>query len=234
MVMTYAINPDNTLVFTGDRNATGKRDFSGAFDPEARMFMKIHGIPASARLSVNFGNAGFESSRRRTEVLDFIRKTNPTKELGCLAVFCHGLTDKIEIGFGRRHIPELVAALKSRNTAKNVLILLYCCSTGGTNANTTGDNSFADLLRDELCRQGFINCRVLAHTVSGHATRNPMKRFFDGLGSPVGGTGGQMIVSPTTQKTLFAKWRAALTQGDLRFRCGAMSVAEIHNHLLKL
>lgn len=233
--MSYVINSENTFVFTGDRNADGKRDFTGAFDPEARAFMKLYGIPLGHRLSVNFGNPGFESPKRRSQVLDFIKSTSPDKELGCVAVFSHGLTDKIEIGFGKKHVTDLVSALKSRKTAKNILVLLYCCSTGGTSANSTGDNSFADLLRDELCKQGFSDCRVMAHTIAGHATRNPMKRLFDGLGSPVGGVGGQMIVSPTTQKTLFAKWRAALTRSDLfRFKFPTMTIAEIHNYLISL
>jgi hypothetical protein len=233
--MSYVINSENTLVITGDRNAVGKRDFTGAFDPEAKLFMRLYNISSNARLQVNFGNPGFESVKRRTEVINFITNTIPNNELGCLAIFCHGLTDKIEVGFAKRHISDLVQALKARKTSKEIMILLYCCSTGGTNANSTGDNTFADLLRDALCREGFVNCRVLAHTVAGHATRNPMKRFFDGMGSPVGGTGGTMIVSPNTQKTLFAKWRAALTQADLfRFKFVTMSIADIHTHLLRL
>lgn len=233
--MTHSINSENTIIITGDRNAVGKRDFTGAFDPEAKLFMRLYNIPAASRLSVNFGNPGFESPKRRAQVLSFIQSFNPNVELGCVSIFCHGLTDKIEVGFGKRHITDFVQALKSRKTAKNILVLLYCCSTGGTSANSSGDGSFADLLRDELCRQGFTDCRVMAHTVAGHATRNPMKRFFDGMGSPVGGVGGTMIVSPTTQRALFAKWRAALTLPDLfRFKCATMSIANIHAHLLKL
>jgi len=243
----YTIASNSCLVITGDRNASTRNDFTRAFDPEAKAFMKLYNIPSDRRLKVNLGNAGFESPKRRKEVLDFITShsmvsssvQNKVSHLQTLAFFCHGLNLKLEVGFGKKHIPELVQAILRVQPAKNLLVLLYCCSTGDDgdkDTNDNGDGSFADALRDELCKNGLVNCRVVAHTVSGHATYNPMKRFFDGLGSPVGGMGGQMIVSSVSNKSLFAKWRIALKDNKslFRFRCVTMSIAEIHKTLISV
>jgi len=107
--------------------------------------------------------------------------------------------------------------------AKPLHVVLWCCSTGKPGDGTAdkeaasgapgGDNGFADKLRDELCAIGLTWCRVYAHTTDGDCTRNPNVRVFEGLGSPVGGVGGEWIVPPPStgiKSALWATWRDAL------------------------
>lgn len=225
------LQPGFTLCFTGDRNAPNKpADYTGAFLPECLAFMKLHVIDAvKNHLKVNLGNV---EPKRKEEVLSFIERRSIEEGRGpnTLAIFCHGLQNKIQLGFSKFNVDELSKLLRKLHgpAEDKITILLYCCSTA--NGGLGGDGGFADSLRDSLCGHGFTNCRVMAHVVSGHTTKNPTKRLFEGLGSNVGGTGGIYILKPGT--SLFPKWRAKLANTDLRFRCGFMSIAEIHAELV--
>lgn len=220
----------HAFVFTGDRNQ-GKPDFVGAFDPEAKAFMKLHKIPAECRLRVDLGKS---EQGRRKQVVDFVTDlTNKGYRTNSFAFFCHGFANRVELGFKIANIPALVdLAIKSVG-ADNIgttgvfTTALYCCSTG-SGSGKDGDNGFADKLRDALCAAGFIDCVVDAHVTAGHTTMNSMKRRYWGMGSPSGGVGGIWICAP--KSTLWAKWRRAL-QTDFRFRFPYMSIAEIHTYL---
>lgn len=221
----------NALVFTGDRNAPDKpADYTGAFLPEALAFMRHHGISTSNHLRVDLGKV---ENVRRQQVYDFIRrKTTEFGVINSYVFFCHGLTRKIQLGI---RIPDLE---NFANLVKNsagpgataVTIALYCCSTGD-GPGVGGDNGFADLLRDALCKVGLVNSVVMAHVVSGHTTKNSQKKLFEGRGSPVGGTGGTWIVAPKSE--LSKKWRTAVTgTSSLRFRVPFMTIEEIHKELV--
>ena len=216
-----------SFVFTGDRNST-KPDFVGAFDPEAKLFMKRWNIPAECRLKVNLSK---NEQARRKQVLDFIedlRVKGYTTD--SFAFFCHGFANRIELGFKIANVPQLVNAAKSVSTpGSNIFTIpLYCCSTGD-GPGKEGDNGFADKLRDALCQVGFTNCVVDAHVTAGHTTQNSMKRRYMGMGSPVGGVGGVWIVAPGT--TLVKKYKVALKTNQ-RFEFPYMSIGEIHTTLL--
>jgi hypothetical protein len=117
------------------------------------------------------------------------------------------------------------------------VVALYCCSTGAASsadayAEFGGDGGFADRLRDALCVAGGVHCTVDAHTTAGHTTMNPYVRRFEGRGSRVGGVGGFDLVSPKSGD-LWRRWRRALRETSLRYRFPVMSVAEIHDWLLR-
>lgn len=217
------------FVITGDRNSGLKKDFTGAFDPEARKFMALHNIPAECRLKVDLSK---NEGTRKKQVLDFIADLKAKGyETNHIAIFCHGFTARIEVGFRIANVRELVDALKSvRNPSEYCGFILYCCSTGG-GPGKDGDNGFADKLRDTMCQAGEVDCVIEAHVTAGHTVTNPNKRRYMGMGSAVGGTGGTWIVGPNT--ALWRKWRNAL-QTDFRFQFHYMTIAQIHDYLINL
>lgn len=210
------------------------RDASTVFKPEAERFAALHGIEVRG-----FDNRpGYDVRRReiRAMLAGF-----PLGELDCVAFFCHGWKTGIQAGWSTRNIGDLSQAISDAGTHA-VAVPLYCCSTGGDlpgtgakvgtkgEASTGGDGGFADQLRDRLCVAGDTRCRVLGHTVPGHATRLPYVREFPGNGSPVGGTGGTWLVAPGS--ALWRKWTAALQgKGTMRLRFPFLSAAEIHREL---
>lgn len=224
-------NSKNTICLTGDRNAVGKNDYTGAFLPECKAFMSCWNL--SVHKKINLAN---NNTKRKDELFKEIRefaKTEGTPEV--IAIFCHGLSKSIQFGLTNSNVKEFAALLRELHGPYNteVAVILYCCSTGtsavGTgSSNQNGDGGFADALRDALCKEGFVDCRVMGHSESGHTTRNPTKRFFDGQGSSFGGNGGQWIVAPKTSH--FSKWRDLL-KTDARFKVPFMTIAEIHNLL---
>jgi len=107
-----------------------------------------------------------------------------------------------------------------------VMMLLYACSTGDDpdddpdTAPGSGDDSFADWCRDELCALRAWFCRVMAHTTAGHTTVNPMVKFFDGTGGPGPGVGAPMVFDPGSVE--FRKWnkmlKGEIASNEMRFR----------------
>lgn len=223
----------NVCVLVPTTNAAGKRDVTGAFEPEARRY---------ARLMRGMGHTVSEhrvdNTRamrvRRKQALSALGQAATTAPLDVIALFCHGWRNGVQHGFTRATLDELVTLPLSNE----VLFVLYCCSTGQDTrtrniaAPGVGDRSFADTLRDKLCVAQRTDCRVVAHTTVAHTTKNPHVLFFEGLGSPVGGLGGLAPVTPT--HALWRRWKNALrTDDDFRFRFPAMTVAEIHTELLQ-
>ncbi|UJR81505.1 hypothetical protein [Sandaracinus amylolyticus] len=203
------------LAFTGDRNRPGKKDWSGAFAPEALRFAgharDVARIPLDAT-----------ASDMRMLISASIRSAGPS----IVGFFCHGLTRRIELGFDMGTVDELAAALAEVGCSR---VALYACSTG-SGKGPGGDGGFADALRDAMCRAGLVDARVLAHETAGHATQNPRKRFFDGMGSPVGGVGGYWIVEPGS--SLWKPWTRRLREdADFRLTLVEMCVGEIHREL---
>jgi hypothetical protein len=135
-----------------------------------------------------------------------------------IAFFCHGYSNGIQFGIRSNDsilwwkfvesICECARGSVSSQMAGSPNVLLYACSTGTDpdgNPDTapgSGDNSFADRLRDSICWSGGYYCRVVAHTTTGHAWHNPNVKIFDGNGSPYGGVGSSLLFSnPTMIKT---------------------------------
>lgn len=224
------------IAFAPQHNTGTKKDATGAFQPEMVRWITHIKDQGDTNWINHVINNRLSAAEMRADVIKHISEFKPDR----IAFFCHGWKTGIQFGFGMKHVKELAKtiieadqigadlAAISGGRMHAPIITLFCCLTA--DGPIDGDGGFADRLRDELCIAGAVNCRVDAHTTAGHTTRNPNVRRFDGLGSPVGGMGGQHIVAPGS--ALWARWVKALKTGDLRFRFSAMEVAEIHEELV--
>lgn len=237
------------LIIRGQTDTPGKKDYTRVFLPESEAYSKSSHIDTPEILSFN-NRLPFAKRLQPLlkEILSFDDE-NVSQTLETLTFFCHGWSTGIQAGVTIGNLPKFLDALeKSFQVVSDIQVNLYCCSTGddpqdnskqaaGTpNQNKTefnvGDNSFADAFRDLLCQRNYRNCKVVAHTTAGHATQNPYAVFFEGAGSPVGGTGGQMPVTPKMGK-LWKTWKRLLRgKTTFRFDYPFMNIAEIHEHLI--
>lgn len=217
----------SAIVFTPDRNTPGRKDYTGAFQPEARAFARQHGLECTRIVPIDVSKPGYD---RRRHVLAQLGE-RAGDEIDVVAFFCHGLRSGLhQLGFGLQQVTELAHAIARAAPMPRATVALYACSTGG-GPGPGGDGGFADKLRDALCVAGCVQCEVTAHDRAGHTTRLPYVRRFSGLGSPVGGTGGTWVVAPGSP--LWRAWRRALAgKGDLRLRFPMMSIGDIHRELL--
>ena len=197
-----------TLVLTADRNTIGRHDWVGAFDPEARAFMDVHGgvrvqIPQALTARCRFEAALRAVEEHRPDVV---------------AYFGHGLRRQLpQLGMGLHEAAAFGAAIAANATGARVV--LYACSAAdGTGPG--GDGGFCDALRDALIGLGAVSSQVDGHSNGGHTTRNPYVRRFNVRTN----VGGDWIVAPGTP--LWARWRAAL-MGPMRFRYPFLTAAEI-------
>lgn len=227
--MSELIAGHRVIVFAPEHNSGSKRDATGAFQPEARAFAARHGVPAEQ--VVLFDNHMAKKHIRENVLLNIGILEKPPLTV---AFFCHGWRTGVQCGFDLGTVADLAQALSG---TRHIIVALYACSTaqgadGGEDAGMPGgDGGFADRLRDELCRAGAVDCQVDAHSTAGHTTRNPYVRRFQGMGSPYGGVGGYMVVSPA-KKPLWNAWRTMLRDTGLRYDFPFMPVADIHRWLL--
>ncbi len=240
-----------TLIITPSSNTPGKKDYTGAFLPESVAYQKFiernRGYPSTVRFD---NTLPFE--KRSKKLLTDIEESGEITNIRQVAIFCHGWSDGIQAGFTRKTVKKLITSLNldpdrgRLNT--DVRFALYCCSTGADpqddddeapgrsifdehdNGIGVGEGSFADALRDELCKVGCLDCKVSAHTTAGHTTMNPHVIFFEGLGSTIGGVGGLMPVPPGHK--LWKRWVKEL-KTDFRFEYPEMTVGNIHEILLE-
>jgi hypothetical protein len=220
------------LIITPDRN-TKKSDYTGAFKPEALAYQKKWGGTI-----VTF-DASASMAKRKKAVLRAIEDAAKDSVIDHIAFFCHGWSSGIQAGFVNKEVTELAKALAEHGGADDGKVALYCCSTGsdpqddsmaapGTakdDSGNPGDGSFADRLRDALCKEGYADCSVFAHRTAGHTTQNPNVIIFEGTGSLFGGYGGVMPITPKNKKA-WAAWVKKL-KTPYRFEVPYMTVAEI-------
>jgi hypothetical protein len=204
------------IAFVGDRNAPGKRDWSGAFLPEATKFAAFYGGTV-VRIPLDATKAW-----QRDAMITALRKAKIGYD-PVVGIFCHGFTRRIELGFDLTTVGSLARELAKVGAMD---VGLYTCSTGA-GKGPGGDGGFADGLRDALCAEKAVECRVVAHVTPGHATMNPHKRFFHGLGSTVGGVGGVDVLTPTSKH--WRAWRARLRdpKDTLRYLLPRLDFAQI-------
>lgn len=209
-----------------------RNDYGGAFRPEAQAFARLHTVPPHAVYQIDISR---DYAQRRAQSLECIRSARARygAPIECVALFCHGWKNGVQIGWLRAHARE-VARVLAETCARDVRVPLYCCLTGASIVRGAigGDGGFADTLRDELCKAGVVDCVVDAHDRKGHTTRNPYVVRFRGQGSPTGGQGGAWIVAPKTD--LFRVWDHKIETTDLRFRFPFLSTAQIHAEVLGL
>lgn len=156
------------------------------------------------------------------------------KPLDGVAIFCHGWSGGIQIGFGGRgrDVRNLAQALSPEGAARNQVlrVVLYACGAGGgeneghawrslyehdgpcraalrAGREPALDNTdcFAAQLRDELVGMGQL-CTVDAHADVGHSYRNPNVRRFDGTSLTYAHQRGQWIHRPGDD--IDARWEA--------------------------
>lgn len=225
------LSESRVLAFVPKHNSHGKRDVTGAFLPEAKRF-----VAAAASGSVVTIDNHLTFARRRRAVLAELGKPEHSANLDAVAFFCHGWISGVQLGFGMRSVRQLAEGLGWVAASDFLVVPLYCCSTGDDpeddplSAAGTGDGSFADKLRDNLCAEPVAYNRVVAHSTVAHTTRNPMVLFFDGMGTPDGGVGGYAPVLPSSAN--WGAWKRGLRGAtDLRFRFPFMTVGDIHAEL---
>jgi len=213
----------NIIAFAPQYNTKGRKDATGAFQREAKAFMRLHGAKGLGLFLVDNHRCDFEM---RDQVLYAIR-SEPF--IDTVAFFCHGLSKSIQFGFDTLNVDVLAKTLEERETSR---VVLYACNAAG-GPGVGGDGGFADLLRDAMCRAGAISCQVDAHTTAGHTTRNPYVRRFEGRLSPVGGVGGYYLVEPKSK--LWRPWVRAMKddKNTLRYEFPFMQVGQIHERLVK-
>jgi len=219
--------PRRILAFHGRFDRPGRKDVTYAFEPECEKLCSAVG-DGKAQVHVINNRQPFAGRRRDTLAALGRAAKSPGAPFDTVAFFCHGWKHGMELGFNRANVGKLAAAIWKVSQNSLVNVPLYLCSAGGGPQN--GALSFADALRDALCQAGATYCRVTAHSTVAHTTKNPHALFFDGMGSPAGGTGGYHVVAP--RSALWKPWIRALRGTDLRFRYPFMTVAEIHAELL--
>ncbi|MBS7615482.1 hypothetical protein KEJ18_07135 [Candidatus Bathyarchaeota archaeon] len=213
-------------IFVPLYDVQGKKDATRVFQPEAQRFEQFTGRNG-LQPEIGVINNKMPQSKMTDAVLTLIQGFKP---LSAVAFFCHGTSRKIQLGFDLNNVSKLANAIAEDNNT-DIKVILYCCLTG-SGTGTGGDGGFADKLRDCLCCSGATSCRVVAHTTAGHATRNPFVRFFEGMGSKTGGTGGYYPVEPKSK--LWQAWIKKLKEdSEFRFKFPFMAIEDIHSELMQ-
>jgi hypothetical protein len=228
------------------RYNTTKPDATGAFIPEAKFFCRRWKKDEADICYVN--NKLPKSCHREGNVAeDFLDQMedvqrNSRSPIAVWAMFMHGYTHGTQFSIrspGHPHFDseyqkayERFISIISEHPAP--VVILYACSTGDDpdgdpdTAPGSGDGSFADYVRDDLCKKGSVFCRVFAHTTAGHTTVNPNIKILDGQGFADGGVGGELLAVPGTKE--FRRLRVLL-EGNLRFRIPFMTISSIRARL---
>jgi hypothetical protein len=176
---------ERILLLTPDRNSPPKKDYTGAFKPEALLLAKAYKavsvsivevpVPVVDPTSLTIGSSdkqrGFEEAAAKT--IAAVGSGKWTR----IVMLCHGWATGIQFGFRTtkqrgRDAANLEALIAVCRASPLQSITLFACSAGDEPASEktspgTGDNSFADYLRDAL------GCFVISHWSVGHSTRNP-------------------------------------------------------------
>lgn len=208
----------NAIVFLPDRNRLERKDYSGAFRPEATRLAKLHGLASSQVIEVPIRLA---AQGQRAWVVNALRTVGALGgPLDLVAFLCHGERRWLQLGVpSLDEVPELAQAIAAASSP-SVRVVLYACHTAEAGeGGVGGEGGLADRLRDELMLAGAVSCWVDAHEKAGHTTRNPYVRRFE-----AGRTeGGLWLVEPKGPK--WARWDERLhdEEDPLRFCYPVMS-----------
>lgn len=236
------MQPKRILILRAGFNSHGKKDVTWAFKPEAARFLKSV-CTADSKIVAIDNRKPF--AQRQAEVVKVFRAADQeVTPYDGVAFFCHGWKTGIQLGFKNRDVALLADWVHTLCEHSFPYVPLYCCSTGGDvrskklrrTSPGTGDNSFADLLRDALCEEIAADGlapypRVFAHETVAHTSKNPRVRVFDGMGSSEGGVGGYRPIK--VGGIYWKAWKRELREheGDFRFRVPFMDVPDIEAEL---
>jgi hypothetical protein len=211
-------------------NTKGRRDATGAFQPEAKRFLKYHKQSFDNLFLIDNKQTRAKMRKQVLKILRSLHCSNP-----CIAFFCHGYRLGIQFGFCVGHAGSLARAITKLNP---VSVVFYSCDVARDRDRSRrdditdtigGDGGFADVVRDEFAAAGARwGMNVDGHTTPGHTTRNPFVRRF-AVESTDGGRGGYYIVS-RKQKKLWSKWRQEL-KTDFRFMYPILPTTAILDYL---
>lgn len=216
------------LVLAPLYDTPGRKDASGAFQPEARKFVALNQLAATVAL---FDSNRALADRRYESARHLSRQT----DLDVVALFCHGWKDGVQAGWTTKNVGDLgdLLALACKPSA---VVALYCCDTGrdadtdrkdDAQAGPGGQGGFADLLVDRLRSRGWAG-RLFGHTTAGHTSTNPNVRIWGEWGSSYGWADGEWLVEPGAP--IWKRWRKAM-QGDLRLTFPFQTIAQITSGL---
>ena len=237
----YTIEPSLTLVFAPMYNTGKKKDATGAFQPEAKRFCEYHGIDKENLILIDNKKPKY---MQKAAVLDRIADEGPGS-IDSLVFFCHGFRSGFQFGFKLKDANDLAACVEDSTIDYEFddvgpSLIFYSCDMArdldrdrdDDTQEFGGDGGMADTIRDALCVHGMVNCRVVAHSTTGHTDKNPYAKFFDGQGSPIGGVGGQMPVS--RKSPLWKSWVHNLRKSKtFRFAFPYMTIGDVHTWLLE-
>lgn len=215
-------------MFAPLRNKEGRKDATGAFQPEATKFAQCHSL-ADDKVHL-FDN--HDDALEMREYVYSIVDAMPRRRMDAIAFFCHGWKSGLQCGLGFEHITALSIRIKQAAVDEPKVILYACEAARDMDAQQDDDRNdfiggaggFADRLRDAL---GQIGCRaeVYAHSTAGHTTQNPYLRVFRAGES----AGGKFVVAPGAE--LWQRWCRAMRTTTLRFRFPWMSSEEIEKEI---
>jgi hypothetical protein len=164
---------------SGINPKTGRpwQDATGAFLPESKAFIKLHG---GSRLEL----VSPQTPAKRRLLVESAIRGEPGLEV--VTVFGHGVSNGL-LATGHMMAQSFELALAIRDVRAKTVIF-YACSTAA------GRRGFADYVADSL-----PGVNLWAHTTSGHASWNPNTQL---AGGP---NGGDMVVRKS--EPMWKKWR---------------------------
>jgi len=249
------LSTNDVAIFVPEYNSPGKRDATGAFHLGAAQFCEFYNLDDEK--CVHFIDNTMSPALRARQLLAkmgrCVYRNEETQEdmyPQVYVFFCHGFINGIQFGIksntpGRvwntqmKHDWKEFVRLIGRHVAP--IVLLYACSTGDDpdddpdTAPGSGDDSFGDLLRDDLCQIGCWFNRVVTHTTARHSWYNPDIKLMDGLGSPIGGQGGLQVAASGTKayRELGKMLKVKPGKSDYGFawRFPFMTIADIHQEI---
>lgn len=173
------------LAIAPAHNSPGKHDATGAFQPEAKAFVRLH----TGKL-VLFDNRNGDSDRAR-ECLDALALENG-KGHACVGLFCHGFRTGLQTGvrigprmIGPRSVKTWAEYLVNALNPDGVVALYACDAARDADADRADDmvtgpagaGGFASELTREMAALGWGGW-LDAHVTTAHTTKNPYTRRF--------------------------------------------------------
>ena len=246
------IDGSKALVFFSSVDSKGKNDSSGAFEPEAKAFAKLHKIPKEQVIGIDCVNT--KSVVRAKKVLDTIKYFAKVLPEQCISLsfFGHGWNSGIQFGFNKAQ--ESVGPLAKQISylaAESIKVTFYACLTSENevedqerkNLGPATDGGFADRFRDRLVQEMQTPLHPLTGWVDGHKTKgkaccNPfVVRFRLDAHSKAStdlydACGGAWVVEPGSES--WGRWVTSLSEESktgLRYRFPFMGELEIKQEL---